>query len=57
MEVINLEELLYRLQFLHSIKLVISSMYSEVNESTEYHDCVELLLDYETTILKKMEEI
>ncbi len=52
-----MEELIYKLEILVKLKEAISSTYSEVAHSDTYHECMELVNDVESEVVKQMKNI
>ena len=51
-----MEDKLYRLEVLAKIKKAISAQYSEISNSSTYHECMEMLLDFENELLNIKED-
>ena len=49
------EDKAYKLETLLKIKKALSAQYNSVEEANMYHECMELLLDFEEIILKTEE--
>ena len=49
------EDKAYKLEVLLKIKKALSAQYNSVEDANMYHECMELLLDFEEIILKSEE--
>ena len=52
-----MEEEIYKLKVLLAIKSAISNTYSDVNDTSKYHECMELVNEVEIDIVDHMEEL
>lgn len=53
----DLEELIYKLEILVKIKDAISQTYNEISDSSNYHDCMELINDVEKKVIDLMKSV